>query len=117
VLLRAKTGELIEVILANPQMIDAYQAGIPGNGKPFPDGSKMVKIHWNAKKSSEAPAPTLIPDCLHDVDPPETWARRAYRNLAYFHEVDKGGHFAAWEQPDLFAAELRAAFKSLRQPH
>ena len=45
---------------------------------------------------------------------PETWARRAYRNLIYFHEVDKGGHFAAWEQPELFAAELRAAFRSLR---
>ncbi len=45
---------------------------------------------------------------------PETWARRAYRNLIYFHEVDKGGHFAAWEQPELFSAELRAAFRSLR---
>ena len=45
---------------------------------------------------------------------PETWARRAYRNLIYFHEVEKGGHFAAWQQPELFAAELRAAFKSLR---
>lgn len=45
---------------------------------------------------------------------PETWARRAYRNLIYFHEVGKGGHFAAWEQPDLFSAEIRAAFKSLR---
>jgi pimeloyl-ACP methyl ester carboxylesterase len=46
---------------------------------------------------------------------PETWARRAYRNLIYFHEVDKGGHFAAWEQPELFSAELRAAFRPLRQ--
>ena len=46
--------------------------------------------------------------------PPESWARRAYPNLIYFHEVDKGGHFAAWEQPELFASELRAAFKSLR---
>jgi pimeloyl-ACP methyl ester carboxylesterase len=45
---------------------------------------------------------------------PETWARRAYRNLIYFHEVERGGHFAAWEQPLLFSAELRAAFKSLR---
>ena len=45
---------------------------------------------------------------------PETWARRAYRNLIYFHEVDRGGHFAAWEQPELFSAELRAAFKPLR---
>ena len=48
---------------------------------------------------------------------PETWARRAYRNLIYFHEVDKGGHFAAWEYPELFAAELRAAFRSLRPAH
>ncbi|MCI0431077.1 MAG: epoxide hydrolase [Rhodospirillales bacterium] len=45
---------------------------------------------------------------------PETWARRSYRNLIYFHEVDKGGHFAAWEQPELFSEEIRAAFRSLR---
>ena len=46
---------------------------------------------------------------------PETWARRAYRNLIYFHEVDKGGHFAAWEQPELFSTEIRAAFRPLRR--
>jgi len=46
---------------------------------------------------------------------PETWARRAYRNLAYFHEVDRGGHFAGWEQPELFSAELRSAFRPLRR--
>jgi pimeloyl-ACP methyl ester carboxylesterase len=46
---------------------------------------------------------------------PETWARRAYPNLIYFNEVDKGGHFAAWEQPQLFSEELRAAFRSLRE--
>jgi pimeloyl-ACP methyl ester carboxylesterase len=40
--------------------------------------------------------------------------RRAYRNLIYFNEVDKGGHFAAWEQPQLFSEEIRAAFRSLR---
>src|SRR5215204_4718741 len=45
---------------------------------------------------------------------PETWARRAYRNLIYFNEVDKGGHFAAWEEPELFSTELRAAFRPLR---
>jgi pimeloyl-ACP methyl ester carboxylesterase len=45
---------------------------------------------------------------------PETWARRAYRNLIYFREVDKGGHFAAWEQPQLFTEEIRAAFRPLR---
>ena len=47
---------------------------------------------------------------------PETWARRAYRNLIYFHEVEQGGHFAAWEQPELFSTEIRAAFRSLREP-
>jgi pimeloyl-ACP methyl ester carboxylesterase len=45
---------------------------------------------------------------------PKSWTERAYRNLTYYNEVDKGGHFAAWEQPELFAAELRAAFKTLR---
>ena len=64
----SQTGDKIEVILANPLMIDAYQAGIPDNGKPFPDGSKMAKIHWYTKKSAEAPSPTLVPDSLHDVD-------------------------------------------------
>ena len=64
----SQTGDLIEVILGNPEIIAAYQAGVPGNGKPFPDGSKLAKIHWNAKNSAEAPAPTTVPDTLHDVD-------------------------------------------------
>jgi pimeloyl-ACP methyl ester carboxylesterase len=45
---------------------------------------------------------------------PESWARRAYPSLSYFHQVDKGGHFAAWEEPALFSEEMRAAFRSLR---
>ena len=64
----SQTGEKIEVIVGNPTMIGAYRAGIPGNGKHFPDGAKMAKIHWNAKKSAEAPSPTTVPDTLHDVD-------------------------------------------------
>jgi pimeloyl-ACP methyl ester carboxylesterase len=55
---------------------------------------------------------TVFPGELYHA--PETWARRAYRNLTYFHEVDKGGHFAAWEEPQLFTSELRAAFKPFR---
>ena len=55
-------------ILANPAMIEAYRAGVPGNGKPFPDGSKIAKIHWKPKKSADAPAPTTVPDILHDID-------------------------------------------------
>src|SRR5512142_2088178 len=64
----SQTGNLIVAILGNPEMIAAYQTGVPGNGKPFPDGSKMAKIHWKVKKSAEAPAPTMVPDTLHDVD-------------------------------------------------
>ena len=45
---------------------------------------------------------------------PRSWAERVYPNLTYFNEVEKGGHFAAWEEPELFAGEMRAAFKSLR---
>src|SRR5690242_14770161 len=43
-------GDLLAVIVANPVMIDAYRAGIPGHGEAFPDGSKMAKVHWNPKK-------------------------------------------------------------------
>ncbi len=64
----SQSGDVFAVIVVNPVMIDAYQAGVPGNGKPFPDGSKMAKIHWKTKKSAEAPAPTTVPDTLHDVD-------------------------------------------------
>ena len=61
-------GEMLAVILGNPAMIDAYKAGIPGNGKPFPDGAKMAKIHWNAKKNEGAPGQPLQPGALHDID-------------------------------------------------
>jgi len=67
---------------------------------------------WKTTELSLPVAITVFPDDVYR--PPESWARRAYKNLIYFHEVDRGGHFAAWEQPDLFSAELRAAFKSLR---
>ena len=61
-------GDLLAVILGNPAMIDAYKAGVPGNGKPFPDGAKMAKIHWNAKKNDTAPGQPLVAGALHDVD-------------------------------------------------
>ncbi len=68
-----------------------------------------------AQKTAEISLPvaiTVFPEEVYRA--PETWARRAYRNLIYFNEVDKGGHFAAWEEPELFSAELRAAFRPLR---
>ena len=51
----SQDGGLLAAILGNPAMIDAYKAGVPGNGKPFPDGSKMAKIHWNPTKMSVFP--------------------------------------------------------------
>ena len=71
-----------------------------------------------AQKTTEISLPvaiTVFPGEVYRA--PETWARRAYRNLIYFNEVDRGGHFAAWEEPQLFAQELRAAFRSLRPEH
>jgi hypothetical protein len=59
---------VIKVIVGNPVMIDAYRAGVPGNGKPFPEGSKMAKIEWNPKKNAEAPFSVVVPDTLKDID-------------------------------------------------
>jgi pimeloyl-ACP methyl ester carboxylesterase len=87
--------------------------------------ASSARLYWEnhsnilsavALKTAEISIPvaiTVFPEEIYRA--PETWARRAFPNLTYFHEVDKGGHFAAWEQPELFSAELRAAFRSLRQ--
>jgi pimeloyl-ACP methyl ester carboxylesterase len=81
------------------------------------NGARGSVIVAAAQKTADISLPVAVTVFPEDVyRAPETWARRAYRNLIYFHEVDKGGHFAAWEQPELFSAELRAAFRSLRQP-
>src|SRR6202171_2187715 len=58
----ARTDEVLKVIVANPAMINAYKAGVPGNGQPFPDGSKIVKLQWKPKKSTEAPFVVDVPD-------------------------------------------------------
>ena len=90
--------------------------------------TSAARLYWeNAGRSPTAAAAQKTADIALPVAvtvfpgesyrAPETWARRAYPKLIYFHEVDKGGHFAAWEQPQLFAAELRAAFRSLREAH
>jgi pimeloyl-ACP methyl ester carboxylesterase len=64
-------------------------------------------------KNVTAPvAVSVFPDELYQA--PRSWAEQAYPNLIYFNEVDRGGHFAAWEQPELYASELRAGFRSLR---
>ena len=74
--------------------------------------SPLFAATWKTDEISLPVAVTLFGE--DSYRPPETWVRRAYRNLIYFHQTEKGGHFAAWEQPQLFAEELRAAFRSLR---
>lgn len=87
--------------------------------------ASAARIYWEtrgqsvtiaaAQKTEEISLPvaiTVFPGEVYRA--PETWARRAYRNLVYFNEVERGGHFAAWEQPQLFAEEIRAAFRALR---
>jgi hypothetical protein len=58
----ARTDEVLKVIVANPTMIKAYKAGFPGNGQPFPEGSRIVKLQWKPKKSTEAPFVVDVPD-------------------------------------------------------
>jgi hypothetical protein len=63
----SRNDKVVAMILGNPLMIDAYQAGIPGNGKPVPDGAKMAKIHWIPKPNEFFPAAT-VPGTLLNVD-------------------------------------------------
>jgi cytochrome c553 len=61
-------GDKVAAILGNAVMIDAYKAGFPGNGKPFPDGAKMAKVHWNAQVNAAEPGVPTVPGTQHDVD-------------------------------------------------
>jgi pimeloyl-ACP methyl ester carboxylesterase len=83
-------------------------------------GISASRFYWENKGMSALSAVnisipaavTVFPGELYEA--PRSWTEQAYHKLIYFHEVDKGGHFAAWEQPELFAQEIRAAFRSLR---
>jgi pimeloyl-ACP methyl ester carboxylesterase len=82
-------------------------------------GVSAGRIYWENKINLYVAANVPIPAAItvfpgENYQAPRSWAEKAYHKLIYFNEVDKGGHFAAWEQPQLFSAEVRAAFKSLR---
>jgi mono/diheme cytochrome c family protein len=64
----SNNGDKLAAILGNPVMIDAFKSGIPGNGRPFPDGAKMAKVHWNAKVNAGEPGAPTVPGPQHDVD-------------------------------------------------
>jgi pimeloyl-ACP methyl ester carboxylesterase len=81
--------------------------------------TSAARLYWETKvlalKASESSVPvamTVFPDEYYRA--PRSWLEQVYPNVIYFNQVDRGGHFAAWEQPELFSAELRAAFRSLR---
>ena len=87
-------------------------------------GASAAREYWEngqaaARAAGQAPPPVSVPVGF-TVFPgeifraPRNWVQKAYPTLTYFHEVDRGGHFAAWEEPELFATEIRAAFNSLR---
>jgi pimeloyl-ACP methyl ester carboxylesterase len=80
-----------------------------------------ARLYWENKlpffgvKNVSASIPVAVsvfPDEIYAA--PRTWAERAYPKLIYYNKLDKGGHFAAWEQPQLFSEEVRAGFRSLR---
>ena len=79
-----------------------------------------ARLYWENKLAFFSPknvaipvAVSVFPDEIYAA--PRSWAERAYPKLIHYNKLDKGGHFAAWEQPELLTAELRAAFKELRQ--
>jgi pimeloyl-ACP methyl ester carboxylesterase len=87
-------------------------------------GASSSRFYWEnnnnnfsaeAQKTKDIKVPvgiTVFPKEIYRA--PESWAKQAYPSLTYYHQVEKGGHFAAWEQPQIFAEEVRAAFKSVR---
>jgi len=87
-------------------------------------GASAARSYWEGTRATALAAGHTPPEVKLPVGftvfpgeifrAPRSWAEKVYPNLTYFHEVDKGGHFAAWEEPELFATEIRAAFKPLR---
>ena len=87
-------------------------------------GASAAREYWDSARALAAAAARPPPEVSVPVGfttfpgeifpAPRSWVEQAYPTLAYFNEVDKGGHFAAWEEPELFATEIRAAFRPLR---
>jgi pimeloyl-ACP methyl ester carboxylesterase len=82
-------------------------------------GASAARSYWERGAAGQTPAPVTIPFAFTTFPgeiwrTPRSWVEKSYPNVIYFNEVDKGGHFAAWEEPELFCTEQRAAFASLR---
>jgi pimeloyl-ACP methyl ester carboxylesterase len=88
--------------------------------RPAPTDTTSARLYWENNLAFFEPkhltipvAVSVFPDEIYAA--PQTWTARAYPQLIYFNKLDKGGHFAAWEQPQVFSEELRKAFRSLRE--
>jgi pimeloyl-ACP methyl ester carboxylesterase len=112
------SGGKPEQVLTNDEMLDAITLYWVTN-----TGTSSSRSYWEGAQAGGGPfnafdiptlpvAVTVFPAEIYPA--PRSWAEKAFGNLVYWNEVDKGGHFAAWEQPQLFSEEVRAAFKSLR---
>jgi pimeloyl-ACP methyl ester carboxylesterase len=108
------TGGQPEKVLTRDEMLDDITLYWLTN-----TGTSGARLYWennannfNAVDLSLPAAITVFPGEIYQA--PRSWAERSYHKLIYYNKVDKGGHFAAWEQPELFASEIRAAFRSLR---
>jgi pimeloyl-ACP methyl ester carboxylesterase len=87
-------------------------------------GASAARSYWEsgqaqARSAGQAPPPVSVPVGFTTfpgeiVATPRSWVEQAYPSLVYFNKVDRGGHFAAWEEPELFSTEIRAAFRTLR---
>jgi hypothetical protein len=87
-------------------------------------GASAARSYWESGRAQALTAGQAPPEVKLPVGfttfpgeifrAPRSWVEQGYSTLTYFHEADKGGHFAAWEEPELFATEIRAAFKPLR---
>ena len=83
----ARTDEVLKVIVANPTMIKAYKAGVPGNGQPFPDGSMIVKLQWKPKKSTEAQFVVDVPDVFSQAFVMEKDSKRFPKSAGWGYAV------------------------------
>ena len=99
----AHTDEVLKVIVANPAMIKAYKAGVPGNGQPFPEGSMIVKLQWSQKKSTKAPFVVDVPDVFKQAFVMEKDSKRFPKTGGWGYAV-----FNYDAASDTFAADPKA---------
>ena len=102
----ARTDEVLKVIVANPAMIQAYKAGVPGNGQPFPEGSMIVKLQWKPKKSTEAQFPVDVPDVFKQAFVMEKDSKRFPKTGGWGYGV-----FNYDAASDTFTAECQKPFR------